>query len=66
MKSTIKEWLFLGCIIAAIGFVIYTASSLSGSPEVAKWLAKPFSDATVKDVLGTGGILVVSHALLSR
>jgi hypothetical protein len=65
MKSNIKDWLLLACVVLGIGFVIYSVYGVSGDPETAKWLAKSFSDATVKDVLGAGGILVVAHALLS-
>ena len=66
MKSTVMEWLFLACMIAGIGFVAYTAYQISGDPGTAEWLAKPLSDATTKDVLSAGGILVVVHAILSR
>ena len=66
MKSTIKEWLFLACMVAGIGFLAYTAYGVSADPNTTKWFAKSLSDATVKDVLSAGGILVVAHAILSR
>ena len=66
MKSTVMDWLTVICMVAAIGFLAYTAYGVSGDPNTAKWLAKPLSDATTKDVLSAGGILVVVHAILSR
>jgi hypothetical protein len=66
MKTDWKDWLFFAVIVGAIGFVIYSAYALPNSKEGAEWLAKSAAKATMKDVLGTGGILVALHALLTR
>ncbi len=66
MKSTVMDWLTVICIVAGIGLLAYSAYGVSGNPDTTKWLAKSLSDATMKDVLSAGGILVVAHAILSR
>ncbi len=66
MKSTVMDWLTVICMVAGIGFLAYLAYGVRGDPETAKWLAKSFSEASMRDVLGTGGILVIAHAILSR
>jgi len=66
MKSTVKDWVFLAAVVAGIGYLIYMVYNLSGSAETTKWLTKSFSDATMKDVLGTGAIIAVLHAILAR
>lgn len=66
MKATWRDYLLIAVIVGAIGFIFYSAWSLPHSPEGVEWLAKPAAKATMKDVLGTGGILVTLHALLTR
>ncbi len=66
MKSTVTDWLTVICMVAAVGFLAYLVYGIRGDPETVKWLAKPLSEASMRDVLSTGGILVVAHAILSR
>ncbi len=66
MKSNFKDWVLLALVIAGIGYLIYSVYGISGDPETAKWMAKPFSEASMRDVLGTGCIIATLHAILAR
>ena len=66
MKSNWKDWALCIIILASIGFILYSACNIVDSPEADKWLARPFAGATMKDVLGIGGLLVALHAILTR
>jgi hypothetical protein len=66
MKSTLTDYAFAILVVGCVGFLMYTLYSAAGSPEAAEWLARPFSKATMKDVVGIGGILVVLHAIFTR
>lgn len=66
MKSNFKDWALVALVIAGVGYLIYSVYGISGNPETAKWLAKPLSKASMRDVLSAGGILAVIHAILAR
>lgn len=68
--KNIKFYLFEGwpLILIVIGIVIiwYSVYYHASSADGIEWLAKPLTDATMKDALGIGGILAVLHSMMSR